>query len=52
MGVVVPVLAVVALVETAVSPGDRFPAWAKGALGTALAAALWLFLARAGRRRK
>jgi uncharacterized membrane protein SpoIIM required for sporulation len=51
MAVVVPVLALVALVETSVSPVERFPAAAKGALGLGLAAALWTFLALSGRRR-
>jgi uncharacterized membrane protein SpoIIM required for sporulation len=50
MALVVPVLAVVALVEAAVSPSEHFSPAAKGSLGVSLAAALWLFLARAGRR--
>ncbi len=50
MAAVVPVLAVVALVEATVSPSAHFSPAAKGTLGVALAAALWLFLARAGRR--
>lgn len=48
MAVVVPVLATVALVEAAVSPGARFPAWAKAALGLSLAVSLWAYLARSG----
>jgi uncharacterized membrane protein SpoIIM required for sporulation len=47
MALVVPVLAVVALVEATVSPGARFPPWAKAALGLSVAAALWLYLCRA-----
>ena len=50
MAVVVPVLAVVALVESAVSPGDRFAPPAKAALGLGLAAALFLWLGRRGSR--
>jgi uncharacterized membrane protein SpoIIM required for sporulation len=49
MAIVVPLLAVVALVEAAVSTSGGIPAAAKGALGLALAAALGLFLARSGR---
>jgi uncharacterized membrane protein SpoIIM required for sporulation len=43
--VVVPTLALVAVVEGTVSPGTRFPVAAKAALGLALAAALWGWLA-------
>ncbi|HEX9243279.1 MAG TPA: stage II sporulation protein M [Anaeromyxobacter sp.] len=50
LAVVVPVLAVVALVESSVSPSPWFAPWAKGALGVGLAAALWLFLGLRGRR--
>jgi len=42
--VVVPALALVALVEGTVSPGARFPVALKAALGLALAAALWAWL--------
>jgi uncharacterized membrane protein SpoIIM required for sporulation len=48
VAVVVPVLALAALVEAAVSPSPELPAWAKAALGSALAAAVWGFLGRAG----
>ncbi len=51
LAVVVPVLVTVALVETAISPSASFAPWAKGLLGLALAAGLWTFLARGGRRR-
>jgi uncharacterized membrane protein SpoIIM required for sporulation len=44
MGVAVPVLAVVALLESTVSPTQSIPAWGKGGLGLALAIALWSFL--------
>jgi uncharacterized membrane protein SpoIIM required for sporulation len=50
LAVVVPVLAVVALIESSVSPSPWFAPWAKGALGLGLAAALWTFLAVRGRR--
>jgi hypothetical protein len=46
--VAIPVLGLVALVESAVSPAPAFPAAAKAALGLALAGALWGFLARFG----
>jgi uncharacterized membrane protein SpoIIM required for sporulation len=49
MAVAVPVLALAALVEGTISPGDVFPAWAKAALGLGLAAAVWLFLGLAAR---
>ena len=49
LAVVVPVLAVVALVESSVSASARFSPWGKGILGIALAAAIWVFLARRGR---
>jgi uncharacterized membrane protein SpoIIM required for sporulation len=52
LAVVVPVLAMVALVESAISPSPRFAPWAKGLLGVALAIGLWVFLARGGRRRE
>jgi uncharacterized membrane protein SpoIIM required for sporulation len=51
LAVVVPLLAVVALVESTISPSPRYPPWAKGTLGLALAAAIWAFLARRGRPR-
>ncbi len=47
MAVVVPVLALAALVEGTISPSGAFPPWAKAALGCALAAGVWTFLARA-----
>jgi uncharacterized membrane protein SpoIIM required for sporulation len=50
LAVVVPVLATVALVEAAISPSPGFAPWAKGLVGLGLAAGLWLFLARGGRR--
>ena len=50
LAVVVPVLATVALVETAISPSPGFAPWAKGLVGLGLAAGLWVFLARGGRR--
>jgi uncharacterized membrane protein SpoIIM required for sporulation len=49
LAAVVPVLAMVALVESAISPSPAFPEWAKAALGAGLAFALWGFLARSGR---
>lgn len=49
LAVVVPVLALVALLEAAVSPAAGVPAWVKGALGLALAAGLWTFLLARGR---
>lgn len=49
--VVVPTLVLVAVVEAAVSPAPEWPGAAKAALGFALAGALWLYLARAGRAR-
>jgi uncharacterized membrane protein SpoIIM required for sporulation len=42
----VPALLLAALVETAVSPSPELPVAAKGAIGAALAAALWAYLAR------
>ena len=50
LAVVVPLLAMVALVESSVSPSARFAPWAKGAVGLGLAAAVWLFLGLRGRR--
>lgn len=50
LAVVVPVLATVGLVESAISPSPHFPPLAKAALGLALAAALFAFLGRRGRR--
>ena len=47
MAVVVPALALAALVEATISPSAAFPAWAKAALGAALAAGVWAFLGRA-----
>jgi uncharacterized membrane protein SpoIIM required for sporulation len=52
LAVVVPVLATVALVESAISPSPRFAPWAKALLGLALAVGLWSFLARGGQRRE
>jgi uncharacterized membrane protein SpoIIM required for sporulation len=49
LAVVVPVLAGVALLESAVSPAPGVPGWGKGILGAALAAALWTFLLARGR---
>jgi len=51
LAVVVPLLAVVALVESSVSPSTRFAPSAKAALGLGFAAAVWLFLAVRGRAR-
>jgi uncharacterized membrane protein SpoIIM required for sporulation len=48
LAVVIPALAGVALLESAVSPSPLAP-WAKGALGLALAAGLWGFLLSRGR---
>jgi uncharacterized membrane protein SpoIIM required for sporulation len=45
----VPALLVAALVEASISPSAAFPGPAKAALGLALAAALWTWLARVGR---
>lgn len=54
MGVGVPVLALVALLESTLSPSQGIPPWGKGLLGVALACALWSFLlltqSRAGGR--
>jgi uncharacterized membrane protein SpoIIM required for sporulation len=50
LAMVVPVLAVVALVESSVSPSPRFSPGAKAALGAGIAASVWLFLALRGRR--
>lgn len=44
-----PFLALIAVVEGFVSPGDFFPSWVKGLLGLALGAFFWLYLLRAGR---
>lgn len=52
MAVVVPALALAALVEGAISPGARFAGPVKGALGLGLAVALFAFLAGAGRDRR
>jgi uncharacterized membrane protein SpoIIM required for sporulation len=49
MLVVVATLLVVGLVESTISPGRLFPAWAKVALGLSLAGALQLYLWRAPR---
>lgn len=49
LAMVVPVLATVALVESAISPSPRFPPLAKAALGIALATAVLGFLALRGR---
>jgi uncharacterized membrane protein SpoIIM required for sporulation len=46
LAVVVPVLALVALVEASISPSEAIPAGAKGVLGLGLAVAVWVFLAR------
>jgi uncharacterized membrane protein SpoIIM required for sporulation len=50
LAVVVPALALAALLEAAISPASTFPPWARAALGLALAAALWGWLL-GGRRR-
>jgi uncharacterized membrane protein SpoIIM required for sporulation len=50
VALVVPVLLLVALLESAVSPGARFPSAAKAALGFALAAGIFAFLGLAGAR--
>lgn len=49
LAVAVPVLLLVALVESTVSPVEAFPVPARAALGLGLAAALWGYLWRAGR---
>jgi uncharacterized membrane protein SpoIIM required for sporulation len=46
---VAPLLLLVAAVEATVSPADRFPWPARVALGLGLAAAVWIYLWRAGR---
>ena len=46
-----PFLALIAVVEGFVSPGDFFPSWLKGLLGLTLGALFWLYLLRAGARR-
>jgi uncharacterized membrane protein SpoIIM required for sporulation len=51
MAVVVPLLAIVALLESLVSPTQSISAPAKGALGIALAVALWTFLLSQSRQR-
>ncbi|MFT3915476.1 MAG: stage II sporulation protein M [Anaeromyxobacteraceae bacterium] len=51
VAVVIPVLLLVGLVEGGVSPGARFPAAAKAALGLALAGGLFVYLSLAGERR-
>lgn len=50
LALVVPLLAVVGVVESAVSPGATFPGPAKGAFGVLLAAAVLLYLARPAAR--
>jgi uncharacterized membrane protein SpoIIM required for sporulation len=50
LALLVPVLAVVALVESSISPSARFAPWAKALFGAGIAAAIWLFLALRGRR--
>jgi uncharacterized membrane protein SpoIIM required for sporulation len=47
-----PFLALIAVVEGFVSPGDFFPSWVKALLGLALGAFFWLYLLRAGRARQ
>jgi len=49
LAVAVPVLLLVALVESTVSPSAALATPAKAGLGLALAAALWGYLWRAGR---
>jgi uncharacterized membrane protein SpoIIM required for sporulation len=49
LAIVVPALALIALVESSVSPAPGLPGWAKGAVGLALAGALWAFLLAPGR---
>jgi len=44
-----PFLALIAVVEGFVSPGDMFPSWVKGGLGLSLGALFWTWLLRAGR---
>jgi uncharacterized membrane protein SpoIIM required for sporulation len=51
LALVVPALALVALVESSVSPAPGIPGWAKGILGLGLAGALWAFLLAPGRDR-
>ena len=43
-----PFLALIAVVEGFVSPGDFFASWVKGVLGLTLGALFWLYLLRAG----
>jgi uncharacterized membrane protein SpoIIM required for sporulation len=50
LSAVVPALLLAALIEATVSPAATFPGYSKGALGLALAAALWTWLRRAGGR--
>ena len=47
-----PFLALIAVVEGFVSPGDFFPSWLKGVLGLTLGSLLWLYLLRAGGTRE
>lgn len=44
-----PFLALIAVVEGFVSPGDFFASWVKGLLGLTLGTLFWLYLLRAGR---
>jgi uncharacterized membrane protein SpoIIM required for sporulation len=44
LAVVIPALALAALLEAAISPASTFPPWARAALGLALASALWGWL--------
>ncbi|EPX55812.1 hypothetical protein D187_008373 [Cystobacter fuscus DSM 2262] len=43
-----PFLALIAVVEGFISPGDFFPGWVKASLGLALGALFWGYLLRAG----
>jgi uncharacterized membrane protein SpoIIM required for sporulation len=46
LAVAVPALVLAALLEASVSPSPSLPAWTKASTGAAVAAALWLYLAR------
>ncbi len=50
LAVVAPLLVVVGLVESTISPGDAFPGWLKAAFGLSLAAGLLAYLWRPGAR--
>ncbi len=50
LAVVAPLLVVVGVVESTVSPGNVFPTWLKGAFGLSLEAGLLAYLLRPGAR--